>query len=71
MVDAAGNLFVADQYNNRIQKFSPLALPDAPTIGTAVAGDAELRSALRRPSITAAMPFFPTLSLQAPATGPA
>lgn len=41
MVDSSGNLYVADTENSRIQRFAPVLVPGAPTIGTASAGNGQ------------------------------
>ncbi|SKA19697.1 Listeria/Bacterioides repeat-containing protein [Trichlorobacter thiogenes] len=41
MVDNSNNLYVVDTDNHRIQRFAPVLVPGAPTIGTATAGNGE------------------------------
>ncbi|MDK9718213.1 MAG: fibronectin type III domain-containing protein, partial [Trichlorobacter sp.] len=49
-VDSSGKVYVADIYNNRIQRFAPVLVPGAPTIGTATAGNGQATVSFTAPA---------------------
>ena len=50
MADSSNNLYVVDTDNHRIQRFAPVLVPGAPTIGTATAGNGEATVSFEAPA---------------------